>query len=259
MLVDSHCHLDFPELRDDLDGVLRRARAAGVGEMLAICTRLDRFAALRELVAGHDALWCSVGVHPHEAGDAGIESPAVLLAAARQPKVVAIGETGLDYHYDHSPREVQRRGFRHHIAAARESGLPLVIHSRDADEDMAAMLAEEAKAGAFAGVIHCFTAGRRLAETALSLGLYISFSGIVTFKNAAPIRDIARQVPAERLLIETDSPYLAPVPHRGKRNEPAFVADVASFVADLRDMSVEALAALTTRNFRTLFAKARAG
>lgn len=259
MLVDSHCHLDFPGLRDDLDGVLRRARAAGVGEMLAICTRLDRFAALRELVAGHDALWCSVGVHPHEAGDAGIESPAALLAAACHPEVVAIGETGLDYHYDHSPREIQRRGFRHHIAAARESGLPLVIHSRDADEDMAAMLAEEMKAGAFSGVIHCFTAGRRLAETALSLGLYISFSGIVTFKNAAPIRDIARQVPAERLLIETDSPYLAPVPHRGKRNEPAFVADVASFMADLRDMSVEALAALTTRNFRTLFAKTRAG
>ena len=248
MLVDSHCHLDFPGLRDDLDGVLRRARAAGVGEMLAICTRLDRFAALRELVAGRDALWCSVGVHPHEAGEGGVESPAALLAAARHPEVVAIGETGLDYHYEHSPRDVQRRCFRHHVAAARESGLPLVIHSRDADEDMAAMLAEEAKAGAFGGVIHCFTAGERLAETALSLGLYISFSGIVTFKNAAHIRDIAR---------ETDSPYLAPVPHRGKRNEPAFVADVAAFVADLRGMSAAALAALTTRNFRALFARTR--
>ncbi len=257
MLIDSHCHLDFPELRDDIDDVLRRAREVGVGEMLAICTRLDRFAALQDLVAGHASLWCSVGVHPHEVQEAGVELSAALLELVRDPKVVAIGETGLDYYYEHSPRDAQRHSFQHHIAAARESGLPVVIHSRDADDDMAEILAEETRVGPFGGVVHCFTASQQLADTALSLGLYISFSGIVTFKNAADIRDVARAVPAERLLIETDSPYLAPVPHRGKRNEPAFVADTASFLADLRGISVEALAALTTQNFRTLFSKAR--
>ena len=257
MLIDSHCHLDFPELQGDIEGVLRRARAAGVSEMLAICTRLDRFPGIKELAEANDQLWCSVGVHPHDAGEVGVDSPVPLLAAAEHPRVVAIGETGLDFYYEKSSPSAQESSFRHHLAAARTSGLPVVIHSRDADDEMASILKEEAERGAFSGVIHCFTAGRALAETALSLGLYISFSGIVTFKNAGDIRDIARTVPIDRLLIETDAPYLAPVPHRGKCNEPAFVADTAAFVAELRGLSVAELAATTTANFRALFRKTR--
>lgn len=257
MLIDSHCHLDFPELLGDIDGVLRRAREVGVGEMLTICTRLDRFAAVHELATAHDSMWCSVGVHPHEANEASTELTAALVEAAKEPKVVAIGETGLDYYYEHSARDAQRETFRHHIDAARETGLPVVIHSRDADDDMAELLSKNMKRGTFSGVIHCFTSSQRLAETALNLGLYISFSGIVTFKNATAIRDVARAVPLNRLLIETDSPYLAPVPHRGKPNEPAFVADTAAFMGDLLGISVDALAALTTQNFRNLFSKAQ--
>ena len=255
MLIDSHCHLDFPELQADFDGVLRRARAAGVSEMLAICTRLDRFPNIRHLAEANDQLWCSVGVHPHDAGEVGVESPDPLLAATAHPKVVAIGETGLDFFYEHSSRSAQESSFRHHIAAARTSGLPVVIHSRDADDEMAAILRTESERGAFGGVIHCFTASQALAETALSLGLFISFSGIVTFKNADDIRAVAQMVPADQLLIETDAPYLAPVPHRGRCNEPAFVADTAAFVAELRGMSVADLAATTTANFRALFRK----
>ncbi len=256
MLIDSHCHLDFPELLGDLGGGVRRAREADVGEMLSICTRLDRFAALRELVAAHESIWCSVGVHPHEADEADTELTAALLEAAKDPKVVAIGETGLDYYYKHSAREAQCESFRHHIDVARETALPVVIHSRDADDDMADLLSENMKRGAFCGVIHCFTSSQRLAETALEFGLYISFSGIVTFKNATAIRDVARTVPPNRLLIETDSPYLAPVPHRGRTNEPSFVAHTAAFMADLLGMSLDSLAALTTQNFRNLFSKA---
>jgi TatD DNase family protein len=259
MLVDSHCHLDFPELIADIDGVLERANAAGVVEMLAICTRLDRFPDILELAATDDRLWCSVGVHPHEADDAGVESPEVLLAEVDHAKVVAIGETGLDFYYETSSREAQQRSFRHHISAARTSGLPIVIHSRDADDEMAAILTQEMEQGAFGGVIHCFTASQRLAEVALSLGLYISFSGIVTFKNAQDIRDVAQMVPIDRLLIETDAPYLAPIPHRGKCNEPAFVADTAAYVAGLRGINRDALAEVTTRNFHTLFEKTRSG
>ena len=257
MLIDSHCHLDFPELLGDIDGVLLRAREAGVSEMLTICTRLDQFPALHELASAHESLWCSVGVHPHEADEAGTELTSALLEAAKEPKVVAIGETGLDYYYEHSARDAQRESFRHHIDAARETGLPVVIHSRDADDDMANILLENMKRGKFRGVIHCFTSGQRLAETALTLGLYISFSGIITFKNATAIRDVACAVPANRLLLETDAPYLAPVPHRGKANEPAFVADTAAFMGDLLGISLDALAALTTQNFRNLFSKAQ--
>ena len=257
MLIDSHCHLDFPELLGDIDGVLRRAREAGVGEMLTICTRLDRFAAVHELAIAHESMWCSVGVHPHEANEASTELTTALVKAAREPKVVAIGETGLDYYHENSARDTQRETFRHHIDAARETGLPVVIHSRDADDDMAELLSENMKRGTFHGVIHCFTSSQRLAETALNLGLYISFSGIVTFKNATAIRDVARAVPVNRLLIETDSPYLAPVPHRGKPNEPAFIADTAAFMGDLLGISLDALAALTTQNFRDLFSKAQ--
>ena len=255
MLIDSHCHLDVPELQADIDGVLCRAAAAGVSEMLAICTRLDRFPSVRDLAVANDQLWCSVGVHPHDAGEAGVDSPTPLLAAADHPKVVAIGETGLDFYYENSSRDSQQSSFRHHIAAARTSGLPVVIHSRDADDEMSKILSQESDVGAFSGVIHCFTASRQLAELALSLGLYISFSGIVTFKNADDIRDVARMVPLDRLLIETDAPYLAPVPYRGKCNEPAFVAETAAFVAGLRDISVVELAATTTSNFRALFRK----
>ncbi len=259
MLVDSHCHLDFPELIDDIGGVLARAKTAGVGEMLAICTRLDRFPGVLKLATSDDRLWCSVGVHPHDADDAGVESAAVLLACVDHAKVVAIGETGLDFYYETSSRASQQISFRHHIAAARTSGLPIVIHSRDADDEMAAILTQEMANGAFSGVIHCFTASQGLAEIALSLGLYISFSGIVTFKNAQDIRDVAQMVPIDRLLIETDAPYLAPVPHRGKRNEPAFVAETAAYVAGLRGMSHDALAEVTTRNFHALFEKTRSG
>ena len=255
MLVDSHCHLDFPGLIDDIGGVLERADAAGVAEMLAICTRLDRFSGVRDLASAADRIWCSIGVHPHDADDAGVADPDALLVAVDHPKVVAIGETGLDYYYETCSRAAQLSSFRHHIAAARTSGLPIVIHSRDADDDMADVLSQEMEKGAFSGVIHCFTASRQLADVALSLGLYISISGIVTFKNADDIREIARMVPIDRLLIETDAPYLAPVPHRGKSNEPAFVAETAAYVADLRELGLAELANKTTQNFHTLFEK----
>ena len=255
MLVDSHCHLDFPGLIDDIGGVLERADAAGVAEMLAICTRLDRFSGVRDLANAADRIWCSIGVHPHDADDAGVADPDALLVAVDHPKVVAIGETGLDYYYETCSRAAQLSSFRHHIAAARTSGLPIVIHSRDADDDMADVLSQEMEKGAFSGVIHCFTASRQLADVALSLGLYISISGIVTFKNADDIREIARMVPIDRLLIETDAPYLAPVPHRGKSNEPAFVAETAAYVADLRELGLAELANKTTQNFHTLFEK----
>ncbi len=257
MLVDSHCHLDFDSFDEDFDDVLVRARTAGVGTMVTICTRLSAFEEVRAIAEKDPDIYCSVGVHPHEAAEEGVETPAALIERAAHEKVVGIGETGLDYFYEHSPREAQATSFRAHIAAARETGLPLIVHTRDADDDTVAILREEHARGPFPGVIHCFTSSRALAEAALALGLYISLSGIVTFKSARDLQETARIVPLDRLLVETDAPYLAPVPKRGKRNEPAFVAHTAAFVAELRGETPERLAEATTDNFFRLFAKAR--
>jgi TatD DNase family protein len=253
MLVDSHCHLDFPDFAEERAAVIGRARAAGVGTMVTICTRLDEFPGVRAIAETDTDIWCSVGVHPHEAADyAGIAGDA-LAALATHPRVIGIGETGLDFHYDHSPREVQERVFRAHIAASRASGLPLIVHAREADAEIAHILCEER---ATAGVLHCFSSGRALAEAALDLGFYISISGIVTFRNTEDLRAIVRDVPLDRLLVETDAPYLAPVPYRGRRNEPAYVATTAAAVAALKDIEPAALAAVTTDNFFRLFDKA---
>jgi len=256
MLVDSHCHLDFPEFAPELDQVVERARGAGLAGMVTICTRLTEFDRVRSVAERFAGVWCSVGIHPHEAAkepDASVEQ---IVDLTRHPKVVGIGETGLDYYYDRSPRERQREIFRRHIEAARRTGLPLIVHSREAEADTVALLEEGAAKGGLTGVIHCFTSSSFLAERALAIGFCISFSGIVTFRNAETLRAVAREVPADRLLVETDAPFLAPVPHRGKRNEPAFVAHTAAFLAELRGESRERLEEETTRNFRRLFAKA---
>jgi TatD DNase family protein len=255
MLIDSHCHLDFPELASELDAVLERARAAGVGLIVTISTRVRRFHELKALVEAHDDVFCSVGTHPHNAAEEPHISVEELVELARHPKVVAIGEAGLDYHYDHSPRDMQKKSFRTHIAAAREMGLPLVIHAREADVDIARMLEEESKKGAFPFVLHCFTGGADLAHRGLALGGYISFSGVVTFKKADALRDIALAVPSDRLLVETDAPYLAPEPFRGQTNQPAFVAHTAARLAALRGVREDEMARLTTENFFRLFSK----
>jgi TatD DNase family protein len=255
MLVDSHCHLDFPELKSDLDGVLARASGAGVGLMVTISTRVRRFDEVLAIAEGHDQVFCSVGTHPHHAAEEPDVTADELVALARHPKVVAIGEVGLDYHYDNSPRADQERGFRIHIAASRATGLPLVIHAREADADIARILEEEAASGAFPFVLHCFTGGPELARRGLALGGYISFSGVVTFKNAVALRDIASEVPLDRLLVETDAPYLAPEPLRGRSNEPAFVAHTAARLAAVRALSEAEMARVTTENFFRLFRK----
>jgi TatD DNase family protein len=256
MLIDSHCHLDFPELAADEAGVLTRARTAGVAGMLTIGTRLDQFDKVRAIAERHDNVWCSVGVHPHEAKEERQRTPDRLVEATRHPKVVGIGETGLDFYYEHSPRAEQAESFRTHIAAARQSGLPLIVHTRDADQQTGDILEDEHARGAFTGLIHCFSAGPEMARRALALGLYISISGIVTFKAADSLRAIVRDIPLDRLLVETDAPYLAPVPKRGKTNEPAFVAHTAAKVAELKGVSLGELEAATTDNFFRLFAKA---
>ncbi len=256
MLIDSHCHLDYLARDNDLEEVVARARRAGVGHMVTICTKLSEFAIVQDIARRFPDVDCSAGVHPHEAGEEGQDSPERLLALAALPEVVGIGETGLDYYYEHSPREAQQRSFRAHIAAARESRLPLIVHARDADADTVSILKQEYAQGAFPGVIHCFTAGPALAEAALELDFYISLAGIVTFKNADSLRDTVRRIPLERLLVETDSPYLAPVPQRGKPNEPAFVVHTAAHLAELFGVPAEELAAATTANFRRLFWKA---
>jgi TatD DNase family protein len=253
MLVDSHCHLDFPDFATERGAIIARARSAGVATMLTIGTRLDEFPGVRAIAEAHDEVWCSVGAHPHEAKDHAELVPEELIALTAHAKVVGIGETGLDFHYDLSPRDVQEQVFRTHIAAARATGLPLVIHAREADREVARILDEERPPP---GVMHCFSSGRALAEAALALGFYISISGIVTFRNAEDLRAIVRDVPLERLLVETDAPYLAPVPYRGKCNEPAFVAATAAAVADLKGLEPEALATATSANFFRLFAKA---
>jgi TatD DNase family protein len=256
MLIDSHCHLDFPELAGDEAGVLARARTAGVAGMLTIGTRLDQFERVRAIAERHDNVWCSVGVHPHEAKEEGQRTPDRLIEATRHPKVVCIGETGLDFYYEHSPREEQAESFRAHIAASRATGLPLIVHTRDADAETGNILEQEHAKGAFPGLIHCFSSGSDVARRALALGLYISISGIVTFKAAESLRAIVSEIPLDRLLVETDAPYLAPVPKRGKTNEPAFVAHTAAKVAELKGVGVAELEAATTDNFFRLFAKA---
>ncbi|MEM8574134.1 MAG: TatD family hydrolase [Pseudomonadota bacterium] len=255
MLIDSHCHLDFPQLKQDLPGLLARAQNAGVGLMVTISTRVAKFDELKEIVAAYDNVFCSVGTHPHNAAEEQDVTLEDLLEAAQHPKVVAIGEAGLDYHYDYSPRDLQAKSFRVHIAAARETGLPLVIHSREADEDMAAILEEESAKGAFPFILHCFTSGEDLARRGVALGGYISFSGVVTFKKAAELRKIAASVPADRLLVETDAPYLAPEPFRGKTNEPAYVAKTAEHLAVVRGLNINDFSQLTTDNFFRLFKK----
>lgn len=255
MLVDSHCHLDFPQFAADLDGVVGRARDAGVGLCVSIGTELARFPGVRAVAERFDNVWCSVGVHPHESQKEPLNGAGALIAAAAHPKVVGIGETGLDYYYEHSPREPQRANFRAHIAAARETGLPLIVHTRDADDDTIEILRDEMGKGAFPGLIHCFTGTKRLADAALALGFCISVSGIATFKNSQALRDVLKDVPLDRLLVETDAPYLAPVPHRGKTNEPSFVVHTAAMLAGLKGVSDAALADATTANFFSLFRK----
>ena len=258
MFVDSHCHLNYKGLVEDQTAVLARARAAGVSKMLNISTRAAEWGEVIGLAEREPDVVASVGVHPHDADTHADVETATLVERARHPKVVGIGESGLDFYYDRSDRERQKASFRAHIAAARETGLPIIVHTRDAEADTYAILADEMGKGAYAGVIHCFTASRDFAEKALGLGLYVSISGIVTFKNARDLQETARSIPLERLLIETDSPFLAPVPHRGRPCEPAFVADTARFLAGLRGETVETLAAATTANFDRLFAKAAA-
>jgi TatD DNase family protein len=255
MLVDSHCHLDFPDFAEERAAVVARALGAGVGRMVTISTRVKRFAQILEIADSFDEVYCSVGTHPHNAAEELDVTVADLVRLAGHPKVVAIGEAGLDYHYDKSPRDAQAAGFRTHIAAARETGLPLVIHARSADDDMAAILEEETGKGAFPFILHCFSSGRRLAEVGVALGGYVSFSGILTFKNSADLRAIAADVPRDRLLVETDAPYLAPVPNRGQRNEPAFVAETARVLAETIGVTAEKIAAITTDNFFRLFKK----
>lgn len=258
MLVDSHCHLDFPDFSEELPDVIARAKGAGVSTMLTICTHLSRFERVRAVAERFDSVWCTVGIHPHEAGSETLLDAGTLLTLADHPKVVGFGETGLDYFYEHSPRDDQQRAFRLHIEAARQADLPVIIHTRDADDDTLAILRDEMKAGPFRGLIHCFSSSRALAEECVEMGLYISLSGIITFNKAEDLRETVRTLPVDRLLVETDAPYLAPIPKRGKRNEPAFTAYTAARVADLKGLSVEEFAAVSTANFHRLFSKVAA-
>jgi TatD DNase family protein len=255
VLIDSHCHLDFPDFGPEVEEVVARAHGAGVGLMLTISTKVSEFDRVRAVAERFPHVYCTVGIHPHEAASEPETDTATLVEMAKHPKVVGIGETGLDYFYEHSPREAQQRNFRAHIAAARETGLPLVVHTRDADEDTAAILTEEMGKGAFPGLLHCFSSGPQLAEKALEIGLYISLSGILTFKNAVELRETAARVPLDRLLVETDAPYLAPVPKRGKRNEPSFVVHTAEKLAEVKGIGAAALAEATTANFLRLFSR----
>ena len=258
MLVDSHCHLDYPDFAEELPAVLERAKAAGVGHMVTICTRLSKFDGVKAVAQAHDNIYCSVGIHPHDAGKEPRTTVQELVELTNHPKVVGIGETGLDFYYDNSPRDDQEASFRIHIGASRETGLPLIIHTRDADDKTIEILDEEQEKGAFPGLIHCFSVGRGVAEAAIRHGMYISLSGILTFKNSAALQDIVKDLPLDRLLVETDAPFLAPVPQRGKRNEPSFVRHTAEFAADLLGISFAELEQATTDNFFRLFSKAAA-
>jgi TatD DNase family protein len=255
MLIDSHCHLDY--FSGELDGILTRAAEAGVGEMVTIGTTLDQSRTIRAIAEAHPNVWCTVGVHPQKAAEAPVATPEQIAALTDHAKVIGIGESGLDYFYETAPKDVQQASFRAHIRAARLAGLPLCIHARAADEDIAAILREEREQGGpYAFLLHCFSSGRRLAEAAVDMGGYVSFSGILTFPKSTENREIARDVPADRLLVETDAPYLAPVPFRGKRNEPSYVAKTAAVLAELRGLEPAALADLTTANLRRLFRRA---
>src|SRR2546421_2751021 len=254
-LVDSHCHLDFPDFAGELDAVVTRAQAAGIARIVTISTRVKRHAEVLAIAERFPLVYCSVGTHPHHAHEELDVGTDELIARSRHPKVVAIGEAGLDYHYDTSPREAQEQGLRNHIAAARATALPLVIHSRDADADMAQILEQETGKGAFPAVLHCFTGGRDLAQRAIALGLFISFTGILTFKKSNELRAIAQGLPGDRILVETDAPYLAPGRHRGNRHEPAFVVETARVLADVKGVSLDEITRQTTENFFRLFAK----
>ncbi|WP_417668571.1 TatD family hydrolase [Roseibium sp.] len=255
MIVDSHCHLDFPDFDGEHDALIERAHQAGVDLMVTICTRVRKFDQIRAIAERYDNVYCSVGTHPNNADEERGIPATEILALTEHPKVVAVGEAGLDYFYDYATPEAQQEGLRTHIEVARQTGLPLVIHSRDADADMAAILEEEMAKGAFPAILHCFSSGRDLALKGVELGLYVSFSGILTFKRSEEIRDIAREIPADRLLVETDAPYLAPQPKRGKRNEPAYTAMTAQVLADTRGVSLEEISSQTTENFFRLFRK----
>ena len=257
MLVDSHCHLDFPGLAEEQAAVLARARAAGLGAIQTIGTRLDRFEQVAAIAESHDDVYCSVGVHPHRAAKEPLDDPARLLAWAEHPKVIGIGESGLDYYYDHSPRDVQATLFRLHIQAARESGLPLIVHTRDADRDTADLLRAAMAEAPFTGVIHCYSSSPDLGFAAVDMGLYLGLGGILTFKKSDQLRATVRELPLERLLLETDAPYLAPEPCRGRRNEPAHVAHVAATLAEIKGCPLDEIEAATTDNFFRLFTKAQ--
>lgn len=255
MLVDSHCHLDFPDFADDLDGIVARAEAAGVGRIVTISTRVRQLDRLLAIAERFPNVYCSVGTHPHQADEEDGISADELIALSRHPKVVAFGEAGLDYFYDHGSPEAQARGFRAHIAAARATGLPLVIHTREADEDCGNILDEEMARGPFRAVLHCYTGGRDLALKAIAHGLFVSFTGIITFKKSQALRDLAAELPADRIMVETDAPFLAPGKYRGKRNEPAYVVETAKVLADVRGVSFEEIARQTTENFFRFFDK----
>lgn len=257
MLVDSHCHLDFEVLAADRAAVLANARAAGVRVMQTIGTRLSRFQDVLAIAEAHDEVWCSVGVHPHQAGEEGVSDPAALLAHAGHPRVIGIGEAGLDYYYDNAPRAAQAANFEAHIEAARESGLPLIVHTRDGDQDTIDTLARAMAKGPFTGVIHCYSSSPALGHAAIEMGLHLGIGGILTFKRSEELRATVRELPLERLLLETDAPYLAPHPMRGRRNEPAYVARVAEVLAEVKGVEVAEIARVTTDAFFRLFTKAR--
>ncbi|MBN8531642.1 MAG: TatD family hydrolase [Alphaproteobacteria bacterium] len=255
MLVDSHCHLDFKDFNEDREAVIERAHASGVTLMQTICTSLPGFERIHPIAMNHESIYCSVGIHPdhvHEFPETNVEE---LISYTRKPKVIGLGETGLDYYRDISHKDLQIRSFKAHIQASRETGVPLIVHTRSAEEDTASLLKEEMARGAFTGLLHCFTSSDWLAKEAIDLGLYISISGIVTFKNAKELQETVKSLPLERLLVETDAPYLAPMPHRGKRNEPGFTRHTAEFIAQLKGVSYEEVARVTTENFFRLFTR----
>ena len=255
ILIDSHCHLDFPEFADQVESVIERARQADIVQMVTICTKVREFSRVLAIAEQNEHVFCSIGTHPHNAQEEQHIAPEEIIARSRHPKVVAIGEAGLDYYYDNSPRDIQKMVFRRHIDVARQTGLPLVIHTREADEDTMLILEDEMQKGAFPALIHCFTASRKLAEKVLDLGLYISLSGVLTFKNAANLQEIAKELPLDRLFVETDAPFLTPVPHRGQTNEPAYTRHTAQKLADLKQCSLQEIANATTENFYRLFQK----
>jgi TatD DNase family protein len=256
MLVDSHCHLNFPDFREDFDQVLKRAELAGVRVMQTICTKVSEFEAILNIAEKHNNIYCSIGVHPNETEGQPLLTAEEIINYSNHPKVIGIGETGLDYYYENSPKDLQIKSFREHIKAARITGLPIIVHTRDADFETIDILQEEMEQGEFKGLIHCFSTSRELAEKAIDLGFYISISGIVTFKKAVELQEIVKDLPLERLLVETDAPYLAPTPYRGKRNEPAFTKHTAEFIASLKNVPYSDVEKATTQNFFSLFSKA---